>query len=71
MTALEGHAMTSHTHFPKAKHSRMTSCPTRAVVSRKVTFRSAGYFLMGPEERKHSRVYYPVSVLECKARSNA
>lgn len=40
------------TYFPKAKHSKTISCPTRAVVSGNVTFRSAGYFLMGPEREK-------------------
>lgn len=46
----------SMTYFPKAKHSNVTFWPTKAVVSGNLTLRSAGYFLMGPEEKhQHSR----------------
>lgn len=39
------------TYFPKAKHSRVMFCPTKAVVSGNFTRRSAGYFLLGPDQR--------------------
>jgi len=43
--------MISHTYFPNAKHSRVTFCPTKAVVSGNLTLRSARYFLVGPVQK--------------------